>query len=329
MQKERDLTYRLRTVLIRLSVILILMMLSMVMLLPPDFAYAAEESEEEQPVREVHAVGVGEETYCFFVTHNAVLTPAEIAEMTDEELTAAILERSGLYMKETNCKEESHKTITMEDWAGRKGGFILSDPDIEAIRQAEPAEAAPVKFYMDLIISEDIEAEEETLFSTFKPTGQNLIFAVVATEEDAEKTEDVCIGEKKPDPEEEKDPDEDEDKDKDKDKKKKKKKKKEKKEEEEEEPPEVEEPDIPEEILPELRTIYMVDRSGAPIEETLKDGSPVDLEWIEPKDIGKNEETSFFDRIPGGIAGFAAMAAAAAAAAAGVAVAVRRKKKDE
>ena len=82
-------------------------------------------------------------------------------------------------------------------------------------------------------------------------------------------------------------------------------------------------------MLPELRTINMTDRAGPPIEETLKDGSPVSLEWIEPKQNGYEGEASFTDRIPGGIAGLAVMAAVAAAAVSAVVFAVKRREKEE
>lgn len=118
MVKENEKTYRLGTALIRLACIMLMLVTMTVMLAPPSFAYAAtekekdkgtdKEQEKEEPIREVHDVVVGDEMYCFFVTHNVVLTPAEVAEMTDEELTAAIFERAGLYMKKTNCKK--HRT---------------------------------------------------------------------------------------------------------------------------------------------------------------------------------------------------------------------------
>ena len=112
MVKKRKMTYRLRTAFAKLASVM-LIMIAAVMLASPGFAYAAGESETVEPVRGVHAVGVGDDTYCFFVTQNVVLTPAEVAKMSDEELTNAILERAGLFMIETNCTKSSHKVITM------------------------------------------------------------------------------------------------------------------------------------------------------------------------------------------------------------------------
>ncbi len=313
MVKKKAMTYRMRNAFLRAASVLLLIMVT-VMLISPGSVYAAKEKEKEkeEPIREVHDVGVGNELYCFFVTHNVVLTPAEVAGMTDEELTAAILDRAGLYMKKTNCKKPSHKEITIKDWTKKKlGDLQLIETDIEGIRAAEPVDGDPVKFYMDLriarktgevVINEEGEEEEEVvLYSTFKRTSPRLLFAVVATEEDAKYGEDICKEDKKP-------------------------AKKQKKQEAADVGPAPEAP--AEEMLPEYRTINMADRTGAPIEETLKDGSPVDLEWIDPKDTGKDEKSSFIDRIPGGMTGLAVIAAAAAAAIAAV-IAAKRKKTDE
>lgn len=309
MIKEKDMKNRIRTAFARLLSVFLLMMVT-VMLASPGFAYAAEETAPEEPIREVHNVGVGSDTYCFFVTHNVVLTPAEVAAMSDEELTAAILDRAGLFMKKANCKVPAHKTITVKDWK-KHGSFLLSTTDIEAMRAAQPVDGSPVKFYMDLLLSPDSgdekgdgEADEEgsgsadeekPLYSTYKKTSPRLLFAVVATEEDAKYGEDICIEDNNGN---------------------------------NQKIPRVKTESSDEDMLPEYRTISMVDRSGAPIAETLEDGDPVTLEWIEPKDIGSGEE-SFFDRFPGGIAGFASMTAAAAAAAVMIVLAVKRKNKEE
>ncbi len=329
MVKEKDITYRLRTAFMRMAAMLLLAMV-VVMTASPGLAYAAKEPEQEEPaepIREVHNVGVASEAYCFFVTHNVILTPAEVASMTDEELTDAVLERAGLFMKKANCKNAAHKEITVKDWKKNDGIFLLSTTDVEAIRSAAPVDGEPVKFYMDLIVAKDNRAEKEAdkedkedkkeaeegseegaeeepekedipLYSTYKRTSPRLLFAVVATEEDAKLGEDICVEDQQP-------------------------AKKIKM-------PRISDPgESEEEGLPEYRTINMVDRSGAPIEPTLKEGDPVTLEWIEPADIGKEGKTSFFDRIPGGIAGAAAMAAAAIAAVAAIIYAATRKKTDE
>lgn len=328
MVKERDMTYRRRTAFIRIAALLLLVV-AMVMAASPGFAYAAKEAEPAEPIREVHNVGVASEAYCFFVTHNVILTPAEVASMTDEELTDTVLERAGLFMKKANCRKDGHEEITIKEWKKNDGIFLLSTTDVEAIRSAAPAEGTPVKFYMDLIVAKDTgsgkeadkadeqgseegsgegsaeepekepEKEEIPLYSTYKRNSPELLFAVVATEEDAKLGEDICKADKP-------------------------------------RPVKVEMPSISdpgdgegEEGLPEYRTINMVDRSGAPIESTLKEGDPVTLEWIEPADIGKEGKASFFDRIPGGIAGAAAILAVAAAAVAAVIYAARRKRTDE
>ena len=126
------------------------------------FAYAAGESAQGEPLREVHKVGVGNGAYCYFVTHNVVLTPAKAAEMTDEELTAYILDKAGLYYKQANCRAlKNDKTFTVKDWEKKNGAFYLSEPDIEAIRAAAPVDGSPVKFYMDLIICEDVGDQKD------------------------------------------------------------------------------------------------------------------------------------------------------------------------
>lgn len=297
------------------------------------FAYAAIEETQEKPIREVHNVGVGNGVYCYFVTHNVVLTPAQVAEMTDDELTAYILGKAGLYYKKANCRSlKNDKMFTVKDWEKKNGAFFLSKPDLEGIRAAEPADGDPVKFYMDLLICEDVrehkdgkseepasdeegdesggseesadaedtdETEDLILYSTFKRNEPKLIFAVVATEKDAAFGEDIC---------------------------------------KEDQPkqnspivlPQVNEaPAAEDEMLPEYRTINMVDRSGKPVESTLKDGEPVTLEWKEPKNNSGNEDASFIDRVPGGIAGLAALGTVAAAAVIAAVVIARNKKKTD
>lgn len=318
MVKKKKMTCRLRTGLIRFASVLLIMLVT-VMLTSPGFAFAATETKQkdtkkEEPIREVHDVGVDNELYCFFVRHNVVLTPAEVAKMTDEELTATILDRAGLYMKKTNCKKASHKEISVKKWGKmKKGELQLVASDIEEMRLAEPVDGSPVKFYMDLNIvkktgemienEEGEEVEEVDVYSTYKRTSPRLLFAVVATEEDAKYGEDIC----KEDPP------------------KKQKVKKQQKQQSKVSTP----AEPPEEMLPEYRTINMADRSGDPIEDTLKDGEPVSLEWKEPAKAASEDEKSFIDRIPGGMTGLACMAAAAAAAVVGIIIAVKRKRTDE
>ena len=294
---------------------------------PVSRAFAAD---DEKPVREVHKVGVGGKQYCFFVQNNVVLTPAEIQKMTDKELTAEILKRTGLYMKETNCKVASHKAITPDDWIKAGGSFLLIDADIEKMRSAVPAEGEPVKIYMDLKIStepaeeekpdsggsgEEGEGEEEPekpSYTTYKKISPRLLFVAIATETDAASGEDFC--------EEEKTDNTDSGEESSTAKKKTKKKT-------------VKEPSIPddgveeEEILPEYRTIRMEDRSGGPVKATLEDGTPVTLEWIDPA-RQSDDGQSFLDHVPGGAVGLTVIAVIAAGAAAALAAVIRRRKEE-
>jgi hypothetical protein len=83
-------------------------------------------------------------------------------------------------------------------------------------------------------------------------------------------------------------------------------------------------------MLPEFRTINMTDRSGGPLEDTLKDGDPVNLEWIEPAKHHGDGGGSLIERIPGGMAGLALIAVLILAAfATAVYAAVRHKKQSE
>ena len=365
-----------------------------------------------EPVRCLHKVKVGDKSYCFFAESNVVLTPGEIAvsedgkARTDEELTALILERAGFYMKEPNCNDSSHSEITVEEWTKDKGSFSLSKADLAAIRGASPKDGAPVKLYIDPLIStekasgklsgstasvisqtavtapaegsaDDPSAdpadpsggsadpaadptnpsggsadpatdptdpsggsadpatdptdpsggstdpaadptnpsggsadpvvppepvpEEITWYSVSALTSPSLLFVVIATDKDAEYIEEICEPVKE-----------------------------EVKEEASEQPkpaapvktPKVPKVTAPEETLPEFKTIKMYDRSGGPLEETLKDGDPVTLEWIAPK--GNANKKTFLDYIPGGALGLAAIAAAGAL----IAFVIVKKKKD-
>ena len=274
--------------------------LAALMLASVSFAYAEDEkTAAEEPIREVHKVAVDKGTYCFFVTHNVVLTPEEISAVTDDEaLTALILGQAGLYMKEYNCKLDSHKAIKLDSWD--KGRLFLSEEDITAIRVADPADGSPVKLYMDLWIETEPATDEvpAVTWSTFKKTSPRLIFIAVATEEDAKTPEDICEAPAVKPPKQKK-----------------------------EKIPSVKNVPEPEEILPEYRTINMADRSGKPVEDTLQDGTPVTLEWIEPsKRASDKEGTSFIDHIPGRYFGLAAIIAALTAL---IILLIKRRKEDE
>ena len=276
--------------------------LAALMLASVSFAYAeGEESASEEPLREVHKVAVGEKTYCFFVTNNVVMTREEIDAMSDEELTAWILGCAGLYMKEANCKDESHKAITAEAWTEKGGRFLLSDDDIASIRGAVPEDGNPYKLYMDLKVSDKPapadpdEGDQGDVYSTYKKVSPKLLFVVVATDADAATPEDICEAPaRKP-----------------------------------EKQPKVKMPKMPKgssgDMLPEYRTINMVDRSGKPVEDTLQDGTPVTLEWIEPSKHS-SDGGSFIDHIPGRYAGLAVILGALAAF---IIILIKRRKEDE
>ena len=173
----------------------------------------------DAPIREVHKVTVGSRQYCFFVTHNVVLTPEEVQALPDAELTKEILSRAGLYMKEMNCKSPSHKPISVESWLKSGGSFLLSDDDISSVRGADPVDGEPVKLYMDLKVSvkppasdkdkdkDDADAgsgDEDSgeepapeVYSTYKKVSPRLIFVAVATESDAASGEDICEEDRK------------------------------------------------------------------------------------------------------------------------------------
>lgn len=315
MVERRVMTYRIRKALISFASVLLLVMVAAVFTAPA-FVYAEDKTKQEEPIREVHNVGIGNTMYCFFVTHNVVLTPDEIQDKTDEEITSYILDKTGLYMKEANCKLENHKAIARADWEKKNGAIFFTEQDLESIRTAEPVDGEPVKMHLDLMIAkengetepseEEGEAEKEPPYSTYKRISPELVFIAVATETDAAKGEEICEEEEKPDTPAAK--------------KTKTKKTKTK-------TPKIKPEPSEEDMLPEYRTINMADRSGAPIEETLKDGDPVLLEWIEPNKGGSEGEASFFDRIPGGIAGVAVVSAAAAGAV--IFAIARRKREDE
>lgn len=326
-----------------------------------NFAFGAD-TNAGTPIREVHKVTVEDNKYCFFVTRNVVLTPAEIKGMTDEELTAEIFKKSGLYMKAANCRLRKHKAITVQDW--NKAGRVLrlSDTDINNIRNAAPVDGNPVKMNLDVriaIMPEDQEkpsenkpkpaednqkpadtdkpadggtpadsdtptegdtpadsdtpsgdeekpAEPVKEYSTFRLTSPGLVFIAVATENDAAYTEATCEEEKT-----------------DKDDSKKNSGKG------SQAAIKGDSGSEPGEMLPELRTISMKDRSGGKLDETLEDGTPVTLEWIEPKkgaaaDAGK----SLIDRFPGGAAGLTVAGIIVAGLIAAAAVAIKKNQEE-
>lgn len=287
--------------------LMITVFLAALMLASVSFTYAeGGDSASEDPLREVHKVAVGGKTYCFFVTKNVVITPEEISAMSDNEvLEAWILDCAGLYMKEANCKDESHKAITAEDWTKTGGRFLLSDDDITSIREAVPNDGEPFKLYMDLKVSDkpapaDPDAGDQSdVYSTYKKVSPKLLFVAVATEADAATPEDICEAPaRKP--------------------------------EEMNNQKKIKMPKMPKvsdggDMLPEYRSIRMADRSGKPVEETLQDGTPVTLEWIEPSKHFSDDKT-FIDHIPGRYAGLAVILGALAAI---LILIIRRRKKDE
>lgn len=307
----------------RTLLVLMTLLLSMV-LASTGASYAAgtektESSTEDKPKCELHKVVIENKQYCFFADHYVVLTPEEIAEMSDEELTEAILERAGLYMIEANCTDPSHKKITPEDWTKSKGPFLLYPDDIEGLRTAEPEDGKPCKFDMDLIVctkpvNEDDPEDESGQYTTFKPTDPAILFVVVATEKDAEQGEEICEEQKKEEPEKPKKPR--------KEKPKKKTTPKPKK-------PSIPKQKDPAESLPEYKTIPMADRSGDPVEDTLQDGEPVTLEWVEPGKKADSDKSGIIDRIPGRYAGLAGLVIALAAVVTAVIVIRKRQREEE
>ena len=311
---------------------------------PADAAVKKSDSEKaaetaEIPIREVHRVKVDGRRYCCFVQYNVVLTPSEIADLSDLELVDEVVKRAGFYMKPSNCRVPSHTSISYKSWIKGNRSFLLRDSDIEAMRSADPSGGEPVKLYMDLGISPDPEPEEPVdpeeeeeedpdgeidedkgrdkdgeaaadtedpsagddesgdgegedpgedpeedpeddpsidpedeldrdVYWTRKLLSPHLIYVVIATEKDAKAGEDTC-NYKAPKPEDDV-PDG---------------------------------PDKPEkkDMLPEFRTISMVDRSGPPLVPTLEDGDEVYLEWIEPGRHAIDKDATWLDRIPGGI----------------------------
>ena len=299
----------------------IIYILIMTLMMVPAFAFTAgaasetsKETAKEEPLRAVHKVPIDGKSYCFFVQKNVVLTPEEIQGFgTDAELCNEIINRAGLYAKEANCKDESHKEIKAEDWNKSKGALQLSADDVTAVRGAFPEEGAPIKMYMDVTIarktaSDQAADDEEQPYTTYRKIAPEIIFIAVATEEDAKSGDEICEEpEKKQDAQPAK------------------------------KAVKLKTPKLPklpkvstteEDMLPELRTINMADRSGPPVEDTLKDGSPVSLEWIEPG-RQKDNELSFIDRIPGGYIGLAAAAAVLIGLLAALIAVMRRRREDE
>ena len=328
---------------------LTLAMLLAVVSLPVNFAFAAADSEKS--IREVHKVNVAGKYYCFFVTHYVVITPAEIAKFgdDDEKLTDEILKRAGLYMKEHNCRLAVHKAIEPAAWKKTGGEMFLGDveiyeeatpeeggeggdnpdggsgdatappetsetsggtlvkmPTVEALRKAAHSDGNPVRLEMDLEVTTEKQKEgsddKPTRYSTYKKSSPNtpkLIYIAVATDADAKLGEDICKEEASNNSS-----------NKSSTKKAKTVTPKAAKEEKE--------------ILPEERTISMTDRSGGPLEPTLKDGDPVTLEWREPgKQTDGSKKLGFFDHA------WAVPALIAAALAIILAVVFIIRKKDE
>lgn len=303
--------------------------------LPLGTVYAAgtnkESSASEEAIREVHKVKVGNKRYCFFVTHNVVMTPKEVASFgdNDQKLTDEVLKRAGLYIKEENCRLEKHKAISPQKWekdggtislspveiyeenekdgdaadpsdqgdepsaADAAGGRITEVPAAEALRKAAPTDGNPARFYMNLVITTETPKDGDS-----KEPAKYSTFRKESPNSPeliyvAVATEkDAGLGEEIC---------EDKSSDSGSDEKKGKLK-------------------IPKdtgaekELLPEERTISMADRSGGPLEPTLIDGNPVTLEWIESgrqTGAGNGQGAALKWAIPAGIAGILTLGAAA------------------
>ena len=111
-------------------------------------------------IRTVHRIEAGDSTYCFSVEKNVVISESELAEMgDDEELTAQILERAGLFIQESSCRSDEHPAITMEEWLKDGNTLSLSEEDLALIRQAKPVEGRPVKLHLDVFFT--LQADED------------------------------------------------------------------------------------------------------------------------------------------------------------------------
>lgn len=306
--------------------------------------------ENAVPIREVHKINVDGEKYCFFVQNNVIITPQEVSSMSDNELTEEILRRAGLYIKTANCTKASHKAVSSDGWISKGGSFKLSDSDIKSIRAASPSSGVSVRLHMDVGISTEPAPEEAALpdeqnqqdqateepggeqqessqtdagdqtnpenqadaenpqttenqvmqedtrkiYTTYTLNSPELLFVAVATEEDAEKEEAACQpsgsanrGQSGISDSAARDK---------------------------------------EDMLPEFRTVKMTDRSGGPLEETLKDGTPVSLTWIDPdKHFSGDDSSTLLQKFPGGAAGLAYIIGIAAAAAGAIIFVIRRR----
>lgn len=393
-------------------------------------------------LRTVHKVSAGDKTYCFSVQQNVVLSVSELSEIEDDEaLAELIMDRAGLFMRETGLRCSSNPVITMEEWLRDGNTLALDKNALEAIKQAVPEEGKPVKFHLDVFFtlqydedkaneekadteepseeptdpadpadpaepsdpgtpsepqdpsetaepseqtgndgaagSSDVSDSQETgdtsdtdtpegqagpedpsdpsdtpdpaepsdptdpdvpadpdepadpnepgdpdepvdpaepedepfvrpVYSTYKMTFPELLFVVIATDEDAAVTEEECDEE----PEVPVIP-------------------------EEPEMPEIPEMDIdipavPQETLPEYRKIDMPDKSKGPLPSTLEDGEPVELQWIEPDNsIDVDAAKEWIERFPGGKAGFGGACGLVGLIAAGIAAAVIKKRRDD
>lgn len=169
-----------------------------------------------------------------------------------------------------------------------------TDPT-EPTEPSEPAEP-----------TEPVEPEpyERPVYSTYKLTSPELLFIVIANDEDAKVPENEC--EEKPVvPEIPEIP-------------------------ELPEMPEINIPDVPEDMLPEYRKIEMKDKSGGPLPATLEDGEPVELEWIEPqKGIDAETAKSWIEKYPGGLAGIGGTLAALGAGIGVAAYYVKKRRNDD
>lgn len=264
--------------------------------------------DSEIAIREVHKIKVGKKRYCFFVTHNVILTPAEIAEFGDDDgkLTDEVLKRAGLYMKEENCKLASHTAITPKAW--KKAGGTLSLGEVEIYEEAGESEAAGAADTDGSDNSDGTAAEAISGGSLNKVPGVEALRKAAPTDGDpARFYMDLIITDETPKKGSSKEPEKyttfkrkspnspkliyiavateadaalgeticEEPKTKT-------------KKSQTSSPASKSSDGDEEEKLPEYRTINMTDRSGGPLEPTLEDGDPVTLEWI---DSGKQTDS--------------------------------------
>lgn len=184
-------------------------------------------------------------------------------------------------------KEDGEQSGTDSGEQGKEDGDQSGtdpDPGEGGSDSGEPAEDEE---------QQEPEIDTRTAYSTYKLLSPEILFVTVATETDAAAGEDTCKEEKQAEKTDKKGKED-----------------------------KISAPAEKEDILPEMRTISMKDRKGPPLEETLKDGTPVTLTWKEPQKKDEDSGNPLLRYLPAGIAGLAALSAA-------VYIIARKRKQEE